>query len=95
MTIVEISIVIPAYNEETLILNTLESLREYMATRSENYEFIVVDDGSNDRTAATIQDWQKKDERGSPIADQSKKYGERIFHPSRRAGKPGPVCNLY
>ena len=60
MTIVEISIVIPAYNEETLILNTLESLREYMATRSENYEFIVVDDGSNDRTAATIQDWQKK-----------------------------------
>ena len=60
MTIVEISIVIPAYNEETLILNTLESLREYMATRSENYEFIVVDDGSNDRTAATIQAWQKK-----------------------------------
>ena len=60
MTIVEISIVIPAYNEETLILNTLESLRDYMATRSENYEFIVVDDGSNDRTAATIQDWQKK-----------------------------------
>ena len=60
MTITEISIIIPAYNEETLIINTLESLRAYMATRSENYEFIVVDDGSNDRTAATIQDWQKK-----------------------------------
>ena len=60
MTIVEISIVIPAYNEETLIINTLESLRAYMATRSEKYEFIVVDDGSDDRTAATIQDWQKK-----------------------------------
>jgi len=60
MTIVEISIVIPAYNEETLIINTLESLRAYMATRSEKYEFIVVDDGSNDRTAATIQAWQKK-----------------------------------
>ena len=60
MTITEISIIIPAYNEETLIINTLESLRAYMATRSEKYEFIVVDDGSNDRTAVTIQDWQKK-----------------------------------
>ena len=49
MTIVEISIVIPAYNEETLIINTLESLQSYMATRSEKYEFIVVDDGSNDK----------------------------------------------
>ena len=60
MTITEISIIIPAYNEETLIINTLECLRAYMATRSEKYEFIVVDDGSNDRTAVTIQDWQKK-----------------------------------
>ena len=60
MTIAEISIIIPAYNEETLIIDTLESLRAYMATRSEKYEFIVVDDGSNDRTAVTIQDWQKK-----------------------------------
>ena len=60
MTITEISIIIPAYNEETLIINTLESLRAYMATRSEKYEFIVVDDGSNDRTAVIIQDWQKK-----------------------------------
>jgi len=60
MTVAEISIIIPAYNEETLIVNTLESLRAYMATRSEKYEFIVVDDGSDDRTVATIQDWQKK-----------------------------------
>jgi len=60
MTILEISIVIPAYNEETLIVNTLESLRAYMATRPEKYELIVVDDGSDDKTAATIQDWQKQ-----------------------------------
>jgi len=60
MTIVEISIVIPAYNEETLIINTLESLRAYMATRPEKYELIVVDDGSDDKTSESIQDWQKK-----------------------------------
>ena len=60
MTILEISIVIPAYNEETLIVNTLESLRSYMATRAEPYEIIVVDDGSQDKTAASIQDWQEQ-----------------------------------
>jgi len=60
MTILEISIIIPAYNEETLIVNTLESLRSYMATRPEQYEIIVVDDGSQDETAASIQDWQKQ-----------------------------------
>jgi len=59
MTILELSIVIPAYNEETLIINTLESLRAYMATRPEKYELIVVDDGSDDKTSASIQDWQK------------------------------------
>lgn len=58
MTITELSIVIPAYNEETLIVNTLESLRSYMATRDEPYEIIVVDDGSDDKTAESIQDWQ-------------------------------------
>ncbi len=60
MTILEISIVIPAYNEETLIVNTLESLRSYMVTRAEPYEIIVVDDGSQDKTAASIQDWQEQ-----------------------------------
>ena len=60
MTVLEISIVIPAYNEETLIVNTLESLRSYMATRAEPYEIIVVDDGSQDKTAASIQDWQEQ-----------------------------------
>ena len=60
MTGFDLSIIIPAYNEEVLIVNTLENLRSYMATRPEQYEIVVVDDGSHDKTVACIQEWQKK-----------------------------------
>lgn len=43
-----ISVIIPAYNEETGIQSTLESL--VAGKYHEKYEIIVVDDGSDDRT---------------------------------------------
>ena len=57
MTSPELSIIIPAYNEEALITSTLDGLKTYLSTRSETYEIIVVDDGSQDKTARCIQDW--------------------------------------
>lgn len=59
MTSPELSIIIPAYNEEALIVNTLDGLKTYLSRRSDPYEIIVVDDGSQDKTARCIQDWQK------------------------------------
>jgi dolichyl-phosphate beta-glucosyltransferase len=59
MTSPELSIIIPAYNEEALIVSTLDSLNVYLSVRPEEYEIIVVDDGSQDKTAACIQDWRK------------------------------------
>lgn len=59
MTTPELSIIVPAYNEEALIVNTLEGLQSYMKTRSERYEIVVVDDGSQDRTVACVSAWQK------------------------------------
>jgi dolichyl-phosphate beta-glucosyltransferase len=59
MTSPELSIVIPAYNEEALIVSTLDGLRSYMSARPEHYEIIVVDDGSQDKTSDLIQEWQK------------------------------------
>ena len=58
MTSPELSIIIPAYNEEALITSTLEGLKTYLSTRLETYEIIVVDDGSQDKTALCIQDWK-------------------------------------
>ena len=59
MTSPELSIIIPAYNEEALIVSTLDGLKTYLSTRSEEYEIIVVDDGSQDKTVVCIQDWKK------------------------------------
>ncbi len=59
MTSPELSIIIPAYNEEVLIASTLDCLQTYLSARHEQYEIIVVDDGSQDKTTVCIQNWQK------------------------------------
>jgi glycosyltransferase involved in cell wall biosynthesis len=59
MALPELSIIIPAYNEEALIEGTLDGLKTYLSGRSEEYELIVIDDGSQDQTVACIQDWKK------------------------------------
>ena len=47
-----VSILVPAYNEEKVIRNTLERLEK---SRYENYEVIVIDDGSTDDTAKVVE----------------------------------------
>jgi dolichyl-phosphate beta-glucosyltransferase len=45
-----ISIVIPAYNEEARLGGTLAAIVAWLDARREDYEIIVADDGSTDRT---------------------------------------------
>lgn len=50
-----LSIIIPAYNEETNIrLGALDKVARFLDTRSYSWEVIVVDDGSNDNTVALL-----------------------------------------
>ena len=51
----EISIVIPAYNEEERLPTTLRTIIDYFENLSKDYEIIVVDDGSQDNTAEIAQ----------------------------------------
>ena len=46
-----ISFIIPAYNEEALIEETVSQLEESADQLKLDYEIIVVDDDSNDKTA--------------------------------------------
>lgn len=48
---VDVSVVIPAYNEELRLAPTLEKVRAYLDARPESAEIIVVDDGSSDATS--------------------------------------------
>lgn len=47
---VDLSIVIPAYNEELRLPPTLERLHAFLAAQPLRYEIVVVDDGSKDDT---------------------------------------------
>ena len=56
----KISIIIPAYNEEKRILRTLIQIREYIKKRKEDFEIIVIDDGSMDNTAKIVENFNLK-----------------------------------
>ncbi len=50
-----ISFIVPAYNEEELLGQTLESIHNAAHAVGERYEIIVVDDGSTDQTPLVAQ----------------------------------------
>src|SRR5258708_6002669 len=50
-----LSVVIPAYNEESGIESCVTSLETVLKDISTAFEIIVVDDGSTDRTAAILE----------------------------------------
>lgn len=50
----DLSIVIPAYNEGQRLPKTLDSIFAYLRSRSYRAEIIVVDDGSSDRTPEIV-----------------------------------------
>ena len=52
----KLSIVIPAYNEAARLPASLERIIAYLETRGPEYEVLVVDDGSSDRTAAAAEE---------------------------------------
>ena len=52
MTTTKVSVVVPCYNGERFIAQTLESI---LSQTHENIEIIVVDDGSTDATPAIVQ----------------------------------------
>jgi dolichyl-phosphate beta-glucosyltransferase len=56
----DLSIVIPAYNEELRLPATLERLAEYLPTLGLQTELLIVDDGSRDRTAAVAASFAAK-----------------------------------
>ncbi len=56
----ELSIVIPAYNEELRLPATLEKVAAYLKNCGREAEVLVVDDGSKDRTAVVAESCQSK-----------------------------------
>ncbi|MBI2305260.1 MAG: glycosyltransferase family 2 protein [Chloroflexi bacterium] len=51
---IQVSVVIPAYNEEKRIQTTLEAITSYLEKKAYSTEVMVVDDGSRDDTAGLV-----------------------------------------
>lgn len=56
----QLSIIIPCYNEEERLPQTLREIAAYISTSKMEAEVIVVDDGSQDRTAKVAQSFVKE-----------------------------------
>jgi len=56
----ELSIIIPSYNEELRLPESLGRIASYLQTEGRAAEVLVVDDGSSDRTAAVAEAFRNK-----------------------------------
>lgn len=58
-TQIDVSIVIPAFNEERRLPPTLLDMVDYLDRQSFSYEIIVVDDGSRDDTCEVVRKFER------------------------------------
>ncbi|MBP3369301.1 MAG: glycosyltransferase [Clostridia bacterium] len=58
MTTPEITLIIPMYNENTIIRDTANTLHKYMSEHFSTYEIIFSDDGSTDGCGETVLNMQ-------------------------------------
>ncbi|HEY4588559.1 MAG TPA: dolichyl-phosphate beta-glucosyltransferase [Thermoanaerobaculia bacterium] len=74
---IELSVIIPAYNEEKRLAPGLRQALDYLARRGEPYELLVVDDGSRDETIR--------------VAESFAPQGVRVVRHERNRGKGAAV----
>lgn len=57
-----LSIILPCYNEEAILANTLETLLPYMDSKTNKYdrEILIINDGSKDRTGEIADDYSSR-----------------------------------
>lgn len=70
-----VSIVMPVYNGEKLIDQAIESI---LAQSYKNFELIIVNDGSTDKTLKIVDSYAKKDKRIKVINQQNQKLPQSI-----------------
>ena len=79
MTIVKLSIIIPAFNEQNRLPPTLHRLFRYLPGLGCSYEIIVADDGSIDQTAELVRQLQNQNDNLVLVSDGSNRgRGEAV-----------------
>jgi len=82
----ELSIVVPSFNEERRLPPTLERIASYIKASGRKTEVIVVDDGSTDRTAAVAESFRGTIENLRVVPNgQNRGKGYSVRHGSQEA----------
>jgi dolichol-phosphate mannosyltransferase len=96
---IRLSVFIPAYNEEANIEATVRELRTALHSRSLDYEIIVVNDGSSDRTGQIIDALSREDLRIRAIHNPKNLGLAKTFRTGAQAARfefvgwiPGDNC---
>lgn len=72
---IHLSVIIPAYNEEERLPKTLAEIDKYLKNQPYQYEIIVVNDGSKDKTAEIVEKL-KPDIRNLRVINNKENHGK-------------------
>jgi glycosyltransferase involved in cell wall biosynthesis len=86
-TLPSVSVVMPAYNEEDIIETVARNCAEYLATVCEDYEVVIVNDGSKDRTGEILDKLHAENPRIVPVHQENKGYGGALQAAFKNASK--------
>ncbi len=80
MPVDSLSVFFPAFNEEENISKTIEKAKKVLEELEiKNWEILIINDGSKDRTAQVVEEISKKDSRVRLINHQTNKgYGQAL-----------------
>ena len=70
-----LSVIMPAYKEEDRIGHTLEAIDQYLRKQIFEYEILVVNDGSSDKTAEVVRGYESRI-KGLRLIDNAKNNGK-------------------
>ena len=77
-TAVYLSLVVPAFNEERRIQDSLQQIIDYLTKQSYSWEVLVIDDGSRDRTGKLVEECSSRDPRVSLISQPHRGKGHAV-----------------
>ncbi len=84
-----ISVILPAYNEEAVIAMTVTRCIETLSAYAPDYEIVVVDDGSRDRTGAIADELAAANPRVKVVHNRPNRgYGGALIAGFNAATKP-------
>lgn len=84
-----LSIFIPFYNEEEAIRQVVEDSLSYLDSLNREYELILVDDGSNDRTTNIIHELEEENPNiEKALHNQNRGYGNALKTGFQQASNP-------